>query len=393
MKKQKPRLYKHAKDCSGCAVCAAICPVEAITFEYDSEGFLYPKINKNTCIECMKCEKVCAYKKDILNPIGERKHTHIYAAKVKDSNTLFSSSSGGMFSVLSDLFFERNDSVVSCVYSYEKNAVCFSFLEDQSIRNEARGSKYIQAETGNTFREIIRWLSRNSKNNMLVVGTGCQIAGLDLLLKEKRLRDRVVLVDLICHGAASPGLWKNFLCKVEKENGGKIHYLTFKNKRNGWENPSVFVKIKDKEVSIKSYADWFYMGWTLRKSCYQCPYTRIDRHSDLTIGDFWGIQNVMPDFYDKMGVSLVITHSPKGEKIFQKITKSIEYCESNRIDCLQPRLKVPPICPKNREKFWQDMKKKGLDYCEKRYFENYNIPMSQKIKNLMKKVIFVFHSD
>ena len=164
-------------------------------------------------------------------------------------------------------------------------------------------------------------------------------------------------------------------------------YITFKNKRNGWENPSVFVKIRGHEVAIKPYSDWFYMGWTLRESCYKCPYTRIDRHSDITIGDYWGIQNVMPDFYDKMGVSLVITHSKVGEKIFGKIKKEIDYRESNRNECLQPRLISPQVYPKDRDLFWKDMKFKGMDYCIKKYVQHDETTIKEKLKRYVKKII------
>lgn len=387
MDKKQPNLCVRARDCSGCTACAAVCPVKAIKFEYNSEGFLYPQVDNNKCVGCLKCESVCAFKKDTINPIGEKKNTYIYAAKTRDRNALFNSSSGGIYTVLSDLFFEKNDTVVSCIYSYKNNAVLFSLLNDKSKRDKARGSKYIQAEVGDAFLHIVYWLSDNPGRNMLVIGTGCQIAGLDLLLREKKLRNRVVLVDLICHGVASSKLWKNFIHKVENENGGSIDYITFKNKRNGWENPSVFVKIEDRELSIKPYADWFYMGWTLRESCYHCPYTRIDRNSDITIGDFWGIQNVMPDFYDKMGVSLVITHSNKGLEIFNEVKKAIDYRESNREDCLQPRLTTPQVRPKDRDSFWRDINQKGLEYCEKRYFEYYSVPLKVKIKNSIKKLI------
>ena len=254
------------------------------------------------------------------------------------------------------------------------------------MRDLARGSKYIQAEVGDAFLKVINWLADNPNRNMLVVGTGCQIAGLDLLLREKKLRERVVLVDLICHGAASPKLWKDFIHRVEEKNGGVIDYLAFKDKRNKWEAPRTFAKIHETELSIKPYADWFYMGWSLRESCYNCPYTKIDRNSDITIGDFWGIQNIMPDFYDEMGVSLLITHSAEGERVFNGIKNDITFRESNRADCLQPRLIKPQTRPKDRDMFWRDMIEKGLDYCENRYFEHYKIPFRRKIIEHAKKV-------
>lgn len=387
MEEKRPNLCNGAEDCCGCTACATICPVKAITFEYNSEGFLYPVINKTRCIGCLKCETVCAYKKDKKNPVSEKKDIHIYAAKVHDKEVVKNSSSGGIFTALSDLFLERKDAVVSCIYSYDKKAVVFSWLDNKSKRNEARGSKYIQAEVGDAFSDIVKWLLDNPDKNMLVVGTGCQIAGLDLVLNEKKLRSRVVLVDLICHGAASSGLWKRFISNIEKKNGCKIHNITFKNKRKGWENPSVFAQIDNKEVSIKPFADWFYMGWSIRESCYECPYTKIDRNSDITIGDFWGIQNAIPEFYDDMGVSLVITHNEKGEKIFNLAKKAIDFCESNRKDCLQPRLMTPQVRPKNRDSFWRDINKKGIEFCEKKYFEHYKVPLKLKIKNNIKRIL------
>ena len=387
MNKERPNLCENETMCSGCSACTAVCPVNAISLEYNCEGFLYPKVDKGSCIGCLKCEHVCAFKKDVINSIDEKKNTHIYAAKAKDKSVLYNSSSGGMFTVLSDLFLENGDAIVSCVYSDENDAVEFSFIDSKSKRDEARGSKYIQAEIGNSFARIVDWLIEHPEKNMLVVGTGCQIAGIDLVLKEKKLRDRVLLVDLICHGAASSRLWKDYIYKIKSKMGDNLTYITFKNKKNGWENPSAFVKIQDKEVSIKPYVDWFYMGWILRESCYNCPYTKIDRNSDITIGDFWGIQNSIPEFYDTQGVSLVITHNSEGERIFSKLKSVIDFCESDRESCLQPRLLFPEKRPKDRDLFWKDMNQKGLEYCEVKYYEYHKKTLKEKLKIIIKKLL------
>lgn len=129
------------------------------------------------------------------------------------------------------------------------------------------------------------------------------------------------------------------------------------------------------------------MGWSLRESCYQCPYTRIDRNSDLTIGDYWGIQKVMPDFYDRMGVSLVITHTDAGRKLFESVKNNIDYRISNRKDCLQPRLTFPQSRPADRDIFWKDMLQKGMDYCIEKYVEQYDISNKEKVKRFIKNVI------
>lgn len=380
MDKKIPNLWKKEEECCGCTACATICPKQAITFVYNAEGFLYPEVDSSKCIGCLKCEMVCAFKKDTKVPILENPKTKVFAAKSKNKDVVTDSSSGGMFTVFSDIFLERGDIVAACQYSYKTDSVEFSMIFDKELRDKARGSKYIQAELHNSYLELIDWLKCHTEKKALVFGTGCQIAGLDLVLTSMNLRERVVLVDLICHGAASSHLWKEYIRRIESEKGDSISYVTFKNKHNGWENPRTFALIKGKEVSIKSYADWFYMGWSLRESCYKCPYARIDRHSDITIGDYWGIQNVMPDFYDQMGVSLVIVHTDAGMELFNSSSDAIDYRLSNRKACLQPRLVSPQHRPKDRGLFWSDMQKKGLDYCIEKYIEHYNISIKDKIK-------------
>jgi len=146
MDKKKPNLYKNKEECCGCTACATVCSKQAITFEYDSEGFLYPQIDSTKCVGCLKCEAVCAFKKDIRMPITENLKTKIFAAKSKSGDVVANSSSGGMFTVFSDVFLERDDIVAACQYSYEMDSVVFSIISDKKSRDEARGSKYIQAE-------------------------------------------------------------------------------------------------------------------------------------------------------------------------------------------------------------------------------------------------------
>lgn len=361
--------------------------MHAIKFEYDSEGFLYPLVDYDKCVGCLRCEKVCAFKKDKKIFNFSDSNREIYAAKSKDKQVIADSSSGGMFTVLSDFFLERGDAVAACKYSYESDVVELSVFLDKKSRDESRGSKYIQAELHDSYNKLLDFLIQYPNKKMLVIGTVCQIAGLDLVLKDKKLRDRVVLVDLICHGSASSNLWKEYISKIELEQGGKLDYVTFKNKRNGWERPSTFVVINGKEVSIKPYSDWFYMSWSIRESCYECPYTRVDRNSDITIGDFWGIQKSMPDFYDSMGVSLIITHTDKGRTIFENIKENIEYRISNYDDCLQPRLISPQLRPNDRDLFWKDMRFKGMNYCIKEYIEKYEISVKEKVKYYLKKFL------
>lgn len=380
-------LYHKYEDCCGCTACSAICPRDAISFQYNEEGFLYPKINQENCIECYLCEKVCSFQRDIKYSPNIALERKIYAVKHRQKNVVKQSSSGGVFTALSDYFMVHGNAVASSVYLYDETAVRLTIYTDENSRNDARGSKYIQAETGEAFNKICEWLVLHPQQEMMIVGTGCQIAGLDLLLKEKQLRERVLLVDLICHGVSSSKLWKDYSKKLEKDKSGRISYLTFKNKDNGWKNPSAFVVINEKRESIKPFSEWFYSGWILRESCYQCPYTKVERMgSDITIGDYWGVDVVKPEFYDKNGVSLVILQNEKGKYFFNKIKNDIFFEEISKEMCSQPRLLCPASRPKNREKFWNDMRKYGIKYCSEHYTEKSAVSWRRRLKNIIKKL-------
>ena len=315
--------------------------------------------------------------------------TLVYAVKNKDKNVVKNSSSGGLFTALTDAFLNDGYAVASCIYNYETDGVEYKVYNDYLTRDSARGSKYIQASIGTGFKDLSEWLIRNPEKELIAFGTGCQMEGLRRFLELKHLRERVVIVDLICHGATSPGVWKKYL--ICKEIKGKIQYLSFKDKRNGWHDPTVYAKVEGKEVSIKDFSEWFYGGWAIRESCYKCPFAKIDRNSDITIGDYWGIEEAIPQFADQMGVSLALIHTEKGMELFNRIKEYIFYQESDKIHCKQPRLISPAVKPKDRNQFWFDIEKKGIEYCLSNYKERVAvIPFEKrlflKIKLCLKKL-------
>lgn len=315
--------------------------------------------------------------------------TIVYAVKHKDRQVIEKSSSGGLFTALSDIFLEQGNGVASCIYNYKNDKVEFWIYKDSATRNEARGSKYIQATIGNGFKNISNWLTQNPEKELIVFGTGCQMDGLCRYLEMKKLRDRVTVVDLICHGATSPGLWDKYI--TDKKLKGKIEYLSFKDKRNGWHDPMVYAKVQDEEISIKEFSDLFYGGWSIRESCYKCPYTKIDRNTDITIGDYWGIEKVNPQFADPMGVSLALLHSEKGVILFEKLKDSVDYYKSNRANCLQPRLIAPANRPKDRKSFWSDLEEEGIDYCLTKYKKNEpKNTILQRIKGKIRKIMVLY---
>lgn len=204
----------------------------------------------------------------------------------------------------------------------------------------------------NIFKDIDVWMNRNT-GMLLFVGTGCQCEAIRKYSEIKKCRDRLLIVDIVCHGVPSPKLWKEYV-------GGQNDYLSFKDKRHGWKNPYAFIVKNGREETIYDYESIYYGDWTLRPSCYECKFSVVERKTDITIGDFWGIDKLMPDFFTNEGTSLVLIHSDRGQNIWNQIKDKLDYRESNAVDCVQPNLLHPTEKPRLRDKFWDDYNIGGI---------------------------------
>lgn len=309
--------------------------------------------------------------------------TIVYAGRLKDKSALMSSSSGGAFTALSDAFLKSGDAVVAAVYNYENHTVEFQMILDEKQRERAKGSKYMQSKPGDIYQEAYRWLMDNPKKELLFVGMGCQSDGFRKFSEIKGIRDRVYIVDIICHGSPSPKLWREYAESIQKKDG-KITYLTFKDKRNGWKSPTAYVKVNGSERPLKDYVRVFYNQCALRPSCYECPYATTERKTDMTIGDFWHIEETIPDFYDPNGNSLFLIHTDRGEELFEKVRDNLDYRLSNTAQCWQANLEAPTQKSEQRDVFWNDYQKKGIDFVIKKYG---TVPMKTKVKNKLFKIL------
>lgn len=309
--------------------------------------------------------------------------TIVYAGRAKDEHVVRNSSSGGAFTVISDLFIQNGDAVACAIYDYERKETKFKIVTTTQGRDCARGSKYMQSKPENIFKEAFSFLKENPDRRLLFVGMGCQADGFRQFAELKGIRERVWIIDIICHGSPSPKLWKEYAQSLENRKG-KIEYLTFKDKRNGWKSPTAFVMIDGQEYSIKDYVKVFYNRCALRPSCYECPYATTERKTDMTIGDFWHIEETMPDFYDVAGNSLFLIHTNKGENLFSTVKDNLEYRASNTKQCRQANLEAPTPKSEQREKFWDDYQRKGVEFIMKKYG---TASIMTKIKSKVKKMI------
>lgn len=303
------------KLCCGCGACQQRCPKQCITLKRDSEGFLYPNVNTDLCIECGLCEKVCHE----INPYKERTPLSVLAANSTDDKIRFKSSSGGIFTLISEEIIKQGGVVFGARYDVNWQVV-LDYTETIEGIDLFRGSKYVQASTLETYKKVEEFLKKDRL--VMFSGTPCQIAGLHhFLMKEYT---NLFTVDFVCHGVPSPKVWELYLKEVLKGKNAFINDIQFRNKDNGWKKFNFKIDYLDSGEKT-TYSSWhqenhymkaFLRNMILRPSCHNCKAKHGSSKSDITIADFWGIANSHPEMDDDKGTSLVLINSPKGNEYF-----------------------------------------------------------------------------
>lgn len=304
------------KECTGCSACVHMCPVNAITMGFDSDGFNIPKINHSLCIECGLCLRGCPQKNNVKECSYEQTG---YAAKIKDEEALAKSASGGIFYQCAKKVLDNNGIVYGA-----------ALLEDMSVEhkridhilylNKLQGSKYVQSHMTDMFKRAKEDLE--SGVPVLFSGTPCQVNGLYAYLKKPY--NNLYTIDIICHGVPSQKLLKKAISYDEdKKNSPMISY-EFRNKeQRGWDTNYKKTysngRIDYGSGKMDVYYKAFLNGEIYRECCYECHYASMDRVGDLTLGDFWGIDKELPHFESYNGVSCIIVNSEKGNKLLSDI--------------------------------------------------------------------------
>lgn len=299
-------------NCCGCSACAQRCPKNCITMQEDEEGFLYPHVDEKLCIYCGLCEKVCSF----IHPYEAQTPMHTYAAINNDEQIRMESSSGGIFTLLAEQIINEGGIVFGARFD-EKWQVKIDYTETIDGLASFRGSKYVQARTEDTFAQCEEFLKSGRK--VMYSGTPCEIAGLKHYLR--REYDNLLTVDFVCHGVPSPKVWGKYLQEVV--GTVNVQGVTMRDKQHeGWKR-SNFVLDYQNEGKIISLSSWhqkndymnaFLRDMILRPSCYACKAKECRSHSDITIADFWGIQNVRPQMDDDKGTGLLLIHTAKGKE-------------------------------------------------------------------------------
>ncbi len=348
--------------CTGCAACAAICPIGAIYLKENKNGFREPVIIKEKCINCDLCEKVC-------NENIEYKETkRVYIAKHKNVYVHKDSQSGGAFTAISDYILSQEGVVYGAIFNNEFEVV-HSRSTQSETRDKMRGSKYIQSNIDTVYKEIENDLNCNRK--VLFVGTGCQVAGVLRYFKKRKV-DLLNLytVDILCHGVPSLFIWRDTLRYLQKKYGANISSIDLKEVEER-SRPVINIKLGNTEITDFLYRKLYYSNLALRKSCYSCQYNKILRVGDITIGDAWGIEKKNPLFNDKRGVSLIMINSNKGIEIEYSILQNMTTEIVNINDYLQECLVSPAKAKRDPAIFWHDYHSKKFSYIIDKYAKHH----------------------
>ena len=347
------------KKCTGCRACEHICTSGAITMSRDEEGFLFPQIAPSKCTDCGLCALTCPTE----NKVQVRRPLETYAAVHKDKKILSDSSSGGVFTALADIVLENHGTVVGCMLNGAFRAVQTA-VSDPKLIPGFRGSKYVQSDTGTTYRDVEKLLKNGTC--VLYTGTPCQIAGLKKYLGKEY--DTLLTADLVCHGVPSPELFIAHIRWLEEKSGQKISEYRFRCKTA--DASSVYCyKYKfdptQKNITGPAVLDPYYFAFlkaaTYRECCYGCPYAQENRVGDITFADYWNAEELHPELSGINGVSMLTLNTPKALLYKPEISKRLELIPTNTEWMLERNLNLnrPARRPEERDTIYKEIQTNG----------------------------------
>lgn len=383
-------VINNKEDCCGCYACANICPKNCLNMVIDEEGFWYPSIDTEKCINCDLCVKSCPIIKNEDKPYNNIFNKKVYSAQNIDENIRINSSSGGVFTLIAENIIEQDGIVVGATFN-ESFEVVHKLIEKKEDLKEIRGSKYVQSKIGDTYSMI----KKNLINGKIVLftGTPCQVAGLKKYLNKEYTN--LITQDLICHGVPSPVVWSKYINYIKIKGKSEIKNITFRSKIEGWRSFSLIFKFLDNKIINKNIEEDFYLiafqnNIDLRNSCYNCRFKGEERVSDITLADFWGIENTNIDMDDDKGTSVVIINSENGNKLLKKIRNNLKISETNLDMATKSNKNYYTSANKNnsREEFLSELTENNFETMVRRYCNySYKVEIKKRLKKIVKKIL------
>ncbi len=378
--------------CTGCGACAAKCGSGAIRMVMDADGFLAPKVDSALCINCGTCTRTCPVLNQNTLTRGVPK---AFVFKYEVPSVLSKSASGAAFSAFAMEIIRRGGAVFGAEWMPD-HSVRHGMAENVEDLGRFRGSKYVQSDATGVYPQVKKVLEEGRP--VLFTGCACQVAGLYGYLG--RDWPELYTADLVCHGGGSPGMLAEYMAGVEKEHGAKIVDICHTYKPSEDFDPMIGrtlrIKFSDGSTDIHdskhdSYLHLFLSEVAYRKGCYSCPFSRLPRVADLTIGDFFGFGVLKRRKFDTHGgVSAVLVNCEHGEALMDRvISAGSTAAESvNLWDCViyNHNIWKPSREPQIRDELFETYHNGGFDAVQKKYYgaEGGRI---QRMKNVIRRVL------
>lgn len=377
-------------DCCGCNACGDACGKGAITFKTDIEGFWYPVVDKEKCVDCGLCEKVCP----IINIKKLKKNDYEHpqysiAAINRNMRIRWNSTSGGAYTALAETMLEHGGYVSGAIYNADFSVRGYVSNNSEDL-GKLRSSKYLQSSDIGVYSQIRELLRREEK--VLACGTPCQMAALRSFLRKDY--DNLIIVDFVCRGVNSPKVYRKYLDSLENRFGGKVVYVKAKNKELGWRNLTRKVVFDNGKVYYgvlmeDDFRRGYHTNVFCRPSCYNCRFKGFPRMADITIADYWGIEKVNKNLDNNIGTSMVLLNSKKGEAYWEQVKSKLEFeilpFEAIMGGNIALRKSIEPA-KIDREKFFQDLDTHDFEYVTQKYFplRSSKKSIKQKVKSVLK---------
>ncbi len=372
MMKRIDTIERLTQRCTGCMACVDVCPTHCITSVIGKDGFRYASIDVTKCIECGKCYNVCPLENQKKN-LDEQ---HLFAAYAMDPMSQNCGSSGGIFGLLAEYFMGQGYHI--CGAAFEGTTLRHRIVHTQEEIKPLLKSKYVQSDTEGIFASVLALLKNGER--VFFCGTPCQVSAL-INITPNALQKGLLTADIVCHGVPSQKLFDGYMQSLKKKHEGEILDFSFRVKDNRYKHAhgySYKVKKRDKTVTVhgiytnSSYYNAFKNYSIFREGCYDCQYATLQRVSDITLADFWGIEKYEFKGDVDVGVSMIITNTQKGSEAFSAIQERtvneefpLEYgVESNY--CLTHSTKKP----KNRDAIIREFADNGYEATAKKYFKS-----------------------
>lgn len=346
------------KDCTGCKLCESICPVHAVSFSEDAQGFWYPQVKEEVCIKCGKCVKRCPSLHHELR--GRGMSPKVYAAWTRDDEIRFGSTSGGIFYELGQWFIRQGGVVAGCRYTSDWRGAEHIVAEDMKGLREIMGSKYFQSDTSGVYSKVKK--AADEGRLALFAGAPCQVNAMRTYLGKEY--PNVYFMDFICRSINSPKAFKAYIDELEKTYQSRAVRVRLKDKTRGWQSLASHVWFENGRESLHDRNDDFWIRGFIfhdlytRESCCHCRYRRLPRvAADITTGDFWGISGQEEEDMRK-GISVLLLNTEKGDRLFSEISDRLIYERHTIPEVIKgnPALLESPVRTAKQDQFYRMFK-------------------------------------